>query len=123
MFETWKWQSRLDSVETLLKTERELLLSGDARRLEQLSRRRERAEAVLDGLPEDVLSQFQDQLVRIRRLAGRNATLLRAYLDGAQQGIQRLAEIEAAQRDLGAYGRDGSRIAPLATTSSCHRRA
>ena len=110
MFDGFRWRRRLSDVFDLLLTDRGLLLAGAIRELAKLDGRRKSAETTLTSMPEEVAEREIRKLERIRKLASRNQRLLTAYLAGARRAAERLKAIAEAERDMGAYRRDGSRI-------------
>ncbi|MEM0922356.1 MAG: hypothetical protein AAGF44_01675 [Pseudomonadota bacterium] len=123
MFEKLSWQFRLNRVIAMLEEDRRLLLKGQSARLAGNAHRRSEAEAELQAIPPRMAEAHQAEISRIKTLARRNETLMTAYLDGARQAVKRLTDIEANQRSIGAYGRDGVRLNPAATRRTQDKRA
>ncbi|MEL6479135.1 MAG: hypothetical protein AAFR17_17535 [Pseudomonadota bacterium] len=123
MFEKLSWQLRLNRVISMLEQDRKLLLQGRSERLADHALRRADMEAELRSIPERMAEAHQAEISRIKTLAKRNELLLSAYIDGARKAVHRLAEIEANQSSIGAYGSDGARLDPAAKRRTKDRKA
>lgn len=123
MLEGLLWRHRLSETKSLLELERRLLLKGEVAELKRLDRRRSSLEGHLTAMPEDVITRHASRVDEIRRLAARNHRLLLAYLEGARLAVARLAEIEAARAEIGAYLKDGSKIEPTPRKSRLQQKA
>lgn len=121
MLENFGWTLRIRRVIALLEDDRRSLLEGRTDRLAQASRRREDAESDISRMPPDVAGRYETEIARIKTLATRNHRLLTAYLDGARDAAKRLSEIDRKQHDIGAYGRDGVKVAAQAVATRFRR--
>ena len=123
MFDSWKWQSRLKQVNTLLDREREFLLSGKADRVAALEASLREATDLLLQIPAAVAKQSGEEIHRLNSKAQRNRKLLEAYLEGARMGATRVAELGKTVGELGAYKPDGSKIGTTRSTLNCTTKA
>lgn len=98
----------------LLSEERALILAGDTPKLAEMERRRAAAEADLMAAEPGPDAEADEELAglvrEIRDVAAENLQLLRAYMDGVNDGRRRVEAIDAAGRELGAYDPTGARL-------------
>lgn len=98
------------AVIALLDEERKLIRSGAFEALAALRPRRDADVAALMNAKGESDPEFADLVRAIAIRAERNGRLMRALLDGARRGRERLSAIEAQTTSVGAYDSKGARI-------------
>ena len=98
-------QSLIDQLDALLETERTALLAGD---LETIAALLTRKEALIDGLnarqPDD-----RDRLAGLHDKVTRNQALLDGALQGIRKVAARMAAVRRIRRSLETYDESGRR--------------
>lgn len=92
-----------EDLPALLQEVDDTVRRGDFGALSQLTIRMERAEAALHMVK-------SEDLLRIRRMAERNARTLTATRRGIKAAQRRIAEVMSAARGLVTYDRQGQRV-------------
>lgn len=92
-----------ENLPALLEEVQDSVRRGDFAALAQLTARMAQAEATLHLAP-------REELLRIRRLAERNARTLIAARRGIKAARRRIAEVMSAARGLVTYDRKGHRV-------------
>ena len=123
MFETTTWRQRLTEMRSILKRDREYLLTGQIEKLARQDHRRSAIEAKLHEMPGAIAKAERRIIGQLRRLAARNHRLLQAYLEGARRATQRLVALEETEGRIGAYRQDGSRVPSTSHKSTKQLRA
>ncbi|MFN3613754.1 MAG: hypothetical protein ACK4WC_04250 [Rubrimonas sp.] len=100
----------VDAALELIAVERMLLLSGRIDALEQAALEREAALAELEPLDPWVIEAIAPKLDALRAAAERNATLLRAAMEGAAAARRRIEAIRNAPARLDSYGPTGAPV-------------
>jgi flagellar biosynthesis/type III secretory pathway chaperone len=101
---------QIDRIIDTLERERDLLIAGDYGRLFEEAAARQALMEQLGGTQLAGMQALAPRLERLRAAAARNATLLRAALDGAAAGRRRLEEIMAARSSLSTYDASGAPV-------------
>ena len=123
MFDRAAWARRLAEMRGILESDRRYLLSGQIGKLSGQDQRRSVIEAKLHQMPDAIARAETAKIEQIKRLAQRNHRLLQAYLDGARRATRKLVAMEENQGRIGAYRRDGTRVASTSQRSTKQQRA
>lgn len=123
MLDRVAWARRLAEMRGILESDRRYLLLGQIDKLSGQDQRRGAIEAKLHQMPNSVIRAEMAKIQQIKRLAQRNHRLLQAYLDGAQRARRRLVALQENQGRIGAYRRDGTRVASTSQRSTKQQRA
>lgn len=94
----------LGRVEDYLRREREILLSGRLDDLEGLAETRDSVLSALGRADGDL-----ERVERLKGLARRNGSLLRAAAEGVNRAMKRLADLRKAAGPIGSYSATGGR--------------
>lgn len=101
----------------LLEREHAMLLAGRITDLERLTQEKTR---LIDQV---VTTRDHRGLVKVRKLAQRNARMLEAAGKGIQSVKQRIASLREGPKPLSTYGADGQKSTVGRTQTSLERRA
>lgn len=109
-----------DELNSLLDAEREALLKGDLKALEDLLVPKEALIAAMNEAPQTDLDEMQQLDTKVRR----NQLLMDSALEGIRAVAARMAQLREVEGALETYGADGKRRdIPLHNDISVERRA
>ncbi|MFV0475105.1 MAG: hypothetical protein ACK5MQ_13000 [Pikeienuella sp.] len=123
MLDEMNWRYRLTEARAMLAAERRLLKAGEIGGIAALDRRRRALAAEIEQAPAAIAETHGALIEEIREQAARNGRMLAAYLAGARDAAARLRAIDERKTEIGAYRRDGSRLASPAAGPTRERRA
>ncbi|QIE56978.1 hypothetical protein G5B40_16950 [Pikeienuella piscinae] len=123
MLDEMKWRYRLAEIRAMMTAERRLLKAGAIDEIVARDRRRQTLADQLSEMPAAIAESHEALIEEIRVEAARNQSLLKAYIRGAGDAAARMQALIEKRGEIGAYRRDGSRLAGAAPGPTRESRA